>query len=143
MAKFVLNQADVDSIVDTIVSLKRNSLPTGYCPYAVFGNGMKCSKEGCSVHQRKFWENYEKKWQDFFVEHKDKGDNKRIYVMSTDMFEEKHIKDMSEAEIKELCKQDESGDMHDVYDSMEELSANWNSGEIFYPSNSFMRVFND
>lgn len=140
MAKFVLNQTDVDNIVDTIVSLKRNSLPSGNCPYAMFGNGHKCIAQGCDVHQKKFWESYEKKLQDFFEKRKDNESNQRIYVMNADMFEEKRIQDMSDAEIKELCAKDKDADNHDVYDSVEELSAYWNTDEIFSPFNSYMRV---
>ena len=67
---YVLTQAQVDEVVDTIVSLKRNSLPSGYCPYAVFGGGQKCGGKDCTEHQREFWKNYEKKWYNYFNKNK-------------------------------------------------------------------------
>lgn len=143
MAKFVLSDSDVSEIIDTIVSLKRNSLPSGNCPYAMFDNGHKCIEQGCDVHQRMFWQNYEKKWQDFFNERKDNEGGKRIYVMTATLFDEKHIQDMTDEEIKELCAKDKDADNHDIYDSVEELSANWNTDEIFSPFNSYMRIIND
>jgi hypothetical protein len=136
MAKYVLTDADVDKIIDTIASLTRNSLPSGVCPYAALGNGRKCIEEGCDAHQEVFWEN-------FFEKRKDNESNKRIYIMRTEMFEGKHIQDMSDAEIKELCAKDKDAYNHDVYDSVEELSAYWNTEEIFSPFISYMRVIKE
>ena len=142
MAKYVLDNSDVEEIIGTIVELKRNSLPSGTCPYAAFGDGHKCIAKGCDVHQEQFWANYEKGWKEFFNEHKDSKGSKRIYVMNADMFEEKYIQDMTDAEIKELCEKDECCEEHNVYDSIEELSAYWNSDEID-SCNTYMRIIED
>ena len=69
----------------------------------------------------------------------------KIYIIDADLLEdiEKDFHELTDKEVIELCEKDKYGDQHDVYDSIEEMSAYWNSDEIFYPTNTYMRVIND
>lgn len=69
----------------------------------------------------------------------------KIYIVHHDLIDEtgKAFQDISNEELIALCEKDEENDLHDVFDSIEELSANWNTEEIFYPSSSYMRVIDD
>ena len=69
----------------------------------------------------------------------------KIYIVHTDMLEDngKHFDQLTDQEVIDLCEKDEDMVNHDVYESIEELSANWNTEEIFYPNMSYMRVINE
>lgn len=69
----------------------------------------------------------------------------KIYICHTNLLGEidKHFNDLTNEEVIAMCNADEEMDYHDEYDNIEELSAYWNSDEILYPSDSYMRVIND
>jgi len=69
----------------------------------------------------------------------------KIYICHIDLFEhtDKHFQDLTDEEVIQLCKDDESMELHDEFDSIEEMSAHWNSDEMFAPLDSYMRVIND
>lgn len=69
----------------------------------------------------------------------------KIYVISVDLLDnvDKSFGEMTDEEVVALCKKDTGMKDHDVYESVEELAANWNSGEIYYPSHSYMRVIEE
>lgn len=69
----------------------------------------------------------------------------KIYVLSIDLLEntDKPFSEMTDEEVIALCAKDMGMKNHDVYDSAEELAANWNTGEIYYPSHSYMRVIEE
>ena len=66
----------------------------------------------------------------------------KIYIVNVDALDERQFNEIPDEEIEKMY---ENGDflMIDRYDSVEELSAHWNSDEIIYPSSSYMRVIND
>lgn len=67
----------------------------------------------------------------------------KIYIINenAEALEEKYFNDLTNEEIEEMY--EAGSDWVDCYESVEELAANWNSDEIFYPSSSYMRVIND
>ena len=69
----------------------------------------------------------------------------KIYICHTDLLGEidKHFNELTNEEVIRLCNKDKDMMLHEEYDSVEELSAYWNSDEILYPSDSYMRVIND
>ena len=66
----------------------------------------------------------------------------KIYIVHTDLLakSDKPFYKMTDEEVVQLCEQDEDMEQHDVYESVEELSVNWNTEEIFYPNMSYVRV---
>ena len=68
-----------------------------------------------------------------------------IYVLSIDLLEntDKLFSEMSDEEVVALCKKDTGMKDHDVYNSVQELAANWNTEEIYYPSHSYIRVIEE
>lgn len=66
-----------------------------------------------------------------------------IYIVNCDIFNEvdKDFFDMSDDEIVALSKRYPL--LVDIYESVEHLSSAWNNDDIFYPSNSYMRVIKD
>ena len=66
-----------------------------------------------------------------------------IYVISCDapIMDEKDFNEITDEEIKEMY--DAGSDYVDRYDDIHELAANWNTDEIFYPSNSYMRIIEE
>lgn len=71
----------------------------------------------------------------------------KIIIIHTDLLpDDKHFGDLTDEEVLQLCEKDRnelSNMLHDEYESVEELEANWNTDEIFYPTSSYMRVIND
>lgn len=66
----------------------------------------------------------------------------KIYIVHIDGIpSDKHFNDLTDEEIEEMYA--ESTDWIDCYYSVEELAADWNTEEIFYPNMSYMRVIND
>lgn len=66
----------------------------------------------------------------------------KIYIVHMDALpEDKEFGELTNEEIEELYNND--SDNVDCYESLEELAANWNTEEIFYPDMSYMRVVND
>ena len=66
----------------------------------------------------------------------------KIYIVHVDAWEDnRDFHELTNKEIEEMY--DAGSDLVDQYDTIEELSANWNSDEIFYPNMSYMRVVND
>ena len=70
---------------------------------------------------------------------------KKIYVVHEDLLYDtgKRFCEMTDEEVVKLCEQDTDREHHDVYDRVEDISANWNAEEFFYPSSSYMRVIDD
>lgn len=67
----------------------------------------------------------------------------KIIIIHTDLLpEDRLFGDLTDEEVLQLCEQDDHL-LHDEYESVEELEANWNIDEIFYPTSSYMRVIND
>lgn len=65
----------------------------------------------------------------------------KIYIVHIDAYGDKDFSEVTNEEIKDLY---EAGSCYvDCYESVEELAANWNTDEIFYPNVSYMRVIND
>ena len=63
----------------------------------------------------------------------------KIIIVHIDLLpEDKYFADITDEELLQLCEQDDF--LCSVYESVEELSANWNSDELFDPSFSFMRI---
>ena len=58
--KYILTEAELTELVDSYCNAKRGTVPSGYCPYAVFGPGQQCSKakHGCGAHSAEFWEKF-------------------------------------------------------------------------------------
>jgi len=69
----------------------------------------------------------------------------KIYVVSIDLLEgtDKKFNELTDQEVIDLCAKDADGEYHDVFSDMTELSAHWNTEEIFYPSHSYMRVIKE
>ena len=69
----------------------------------------------------------------------------KIYVISIELLEnvDKSFSEMTDEEVVALCKKDTGMKDHDVYNSVQELAANWNSEEIYYPCHSYMRVIEE
>lgn len=66
----------------------------------------------------------------------------KILIVHTDLLpDDKHFNELTNDEVLQLCKQDNF--LSDIYESVEELAANWNTDEIFSPLNTYMRVIND
>jgi len=51
--------------------------------------------------------------------------------------------DMSDKEIIELCEKDIYGNFHDVYNGWKQFMNSWNSDNIYYPNNAYMRVIDE
>ena len=67
---------------------------------------------------------------------------KIIIILANLLPDDKYFEDITDEELLQLCEQDTEWEKHSEYDSVEELAANWNSDELFYPSYSYMRVIN-
>lgn len=69
----------------------------------------------------------------------------KIYVVNVDLLENvsKPFNKLSNHEVIDLCEKDENREHHDVFNSIDELSAHWNTEEILYPSHSYMRVIKE
>lgn len=66
----------------------------------------------------------------------------KIYIVHIDAWEgDKPFHELTNEEIEKMYEEDTT--FISCYHSIEELTANWNSDEIFYPSSSYMRVIND
>lgn len=78
-----------------------------------------------------------------YVLHKTVLKEQHIYIVNCDaeLLEEKEFNELTDEEIKEMY--DAGSDYVDRYDNLHELAANWNSDEIFYPSNSYMRIIEE
>ena len=69
---------------------------------------------------------------------------KRIYIVHTDALSEdddRRFEDIPDEEIIDMY--DATNPYIDCYESIEELAANWNNDEIFYPPESYMRVIEE
>lgn len=66
-----------------------------------------------------------------------------IYIVNSDIFNEndKPFEEMTNEEIIALSERDPL--LVDIYDDIEHLADAWNCDDMFYPSNSYMRVIND
>jgi hypothetical protein len=53
---------------------------------------------------------------------------------------DKPFDEMTDEEVLELCKKDENGIYHSIYDSIEPLQDDWNNGVLFFPDFSYMGV---
>lgn len=69
----------------------------------------------------------------------------KIYIVHEYLLDEidKTFDKLTDEEVINICNNDTLNEWHDVYESVDELSAYWNTTELFYPSSSFMRVIND
>lgn len=69
----------------------------------------------------------------------------KIYIVHTDLLDktDKMFHELIDQEVIDLCNKDENMENHRVYDSVQELSAYWNTDEVFYPDNSYMRVIEE
>lgn len=56
---------------------------------------------------------------------------------------EKHFNDLTDQEVLDLCAQDKDMENHSVYDSVEQLSADFNTDEMFDSHNAYMRVIQE
>lgn len=66
-----------------------------------------------------------------------------IYIVHLDLIPEgKYFHELTDAEIEQMFETDDTF-MIDKYESVDELSAAFNSDEIMYPNNAYMRVVND
>lgn len=68
-----------------------------------------------------------------------------IYIVNISLLEdvEKHFNELTDEEVIALCKKDEESLNHDVYYSIEELQANFNTDEMFPSTSAYMRVIKD
>lgn len=66
----------------------------------------------------------------------------KIYVVHIDLLEDvdEIFQQLSDEEVVKLCEKDTNLENHDVYDTIEEFVAAWNTDEIFPPNSSYMRV---
>lgn len=65
----------------------------------------------------------------------------KIVIIHTDLLpDDKYFGDITNEELLQLCEKDTDWELHSEYESIEELSANWNSDELFNPSYSYMRI---
>lgn len=63
----------------------------------------------------------------------------KIYVVNCRAWDdERSFNEIPDKEIEEMY--EAGNDDVDMYESAEELAYNWNNEEVFYPSNSYMRV---
>lgn len=78
-----------------------------------------------------------------YIDGKTNSKKEFIYVVSCDapILEEKEFNKITDEEIEEMY--DAGSDYVDQYDDIHELAANWNTDEIFYPSNSYMRIIEE
>lgn len=69
----------------------------------------------------------------------------KIYIIHIDLLQDidKQFRELTDQEVIDLCAKDKDGEYHDVYESVEELSAYWNTEEVFYPTSSYMRVIKE
>ena len=69
----------------------------------------------------------------------------KIYIIHIDLLQDidKQFRELTDQEVIDLCSKDEEREHHDVYETAEELSAYWNTEEVFYPTSSYMRVIKD
>lgn len=68
----------------------------------------------------------------------------KIYIVHTDGIpSDKEFHELTDKEIEEMYESGDYTDYIDYYESVEELAANWNTEELFYPNMSYMRVIND
>ena len=66
----------------------------------------------------------------------------KIYIVHIDAWDdERRFNEVTNEEIEKMYEDDTT--YISRYNSIEELAADWNSDEIFYPNMSYMRVIND
>lgn len=72
---------------------------------------------------------------------RNKSNKTRLYLLHADLIpEDKDFYELTDDEVIELCKKDEDGFLHDIFEDFYEIAERWAGETIFDPDFSYMRV---